>query len=724
MKDIALEHTLRMGREYVGLGRHAQAVELIERVLRRGVNSAELHALFGGALMGLGRHAEAEQYFSEATRLKPDYAEAFNDLGNAIRLQGRFSEAIAIYRDAVRLQPGIGMIHQNLGTALAEEGLLAEAEASLSEATRLQPLRAEAFHDLGVVLQRRGKTEQALKNFTHALRLDPALVSARVGLARSHVALGEIAQAISTCEDALRFEPKSHDALVGLGSALQAQGNLEQAAVRYQAALTVKPDSVDATYQLATVRMSQNRLDEASTGFHATLRLKPRHALAANNLGNVLLAQSRPEEAIGCFLRAQELDPDFAGAYSNVLFALNFVTDKSPDTIAEAHRHWGEMRAAPLAQGRSVKGTSVSDRRLRVGYVSGDFRAHSVSLFIEPVLEFHDRRKFEVFCYSDAIAPDEITSRLRALADNWINLTGINDESAAARIRQDGIDVLVDLAGHTGANRLLMFAREPSPIQVTWLGYPNTTGMKAMNYRLTDALADPPGLTERFYSETLARMPDSLWCYRPDGSAPQVNPLPALAKGYVTFGSFNNFAKVTKWTRSLWARLMKGVPGSKLLIVGVPEGEIRARIREEFISQGIDPVRLSLSPRLSRQEFFRYHHDVDIALDPHPFQGGTTTCETLWMGVPVISMAGNAFASRAGVSLLSNVGLGEFVARDAGQYVSIAKHWAESLPRLAALRGGLRSRMAKSPLTDGARFTANLEVLYRRMWRDWCIAAG
>ncbi|MGH9578371.1 MAG: hypothetical protein ACRD3R_13105, partial [Terriglobales bacterium] len=343
--------------------------------------------------------------------------------------------------------------------------------------------------------------------------------------------------------------------------------------------------------------------------------MQPGFALAENNLGNVLLAQAQPGDAIACFERAQQLDPGFVGAYSNVLFAMNFLADAQAEAVCRAHLGWAAAHAAPLATRRQSAGSREPGRRLRIGYVSGDFRAHSVSLFIESVLESHDRSKVEVFCYADVVARDEVTARLEALSDHWVTIAGRSDEGVAEGIRRDGIDILVDLAGHTGPNRLLVFAREPAPVQVTWLGYPNTTGMQAIGYRLTDALADPPGMTERLYSETLVRMPDSLWCYRPDGSAPQVGPLPAFDAGHVTFGSFNNFAKVTAWTRALWAKLLAALPESRLLIVGVPEGGARERLSADFSAQGIDPARLTIAPRLSRQDFFRKHHLADIALD-------------------------------------------------------------------------------------------------------------
>jgi protein O-GlcNAc transferase len=718
--NTEVAETLRLGREHIGAGRYTEAAELISSAIRLASPSAELHAMLGSALMGLGRHADAERSFNEAIRLRPAYVEALNDLGNALRLQGKTARAIASYREALRLRADVGQIHQNLGTALAEEGMLADAEACLRESTRLQPARAEAFCDLALVKLKRNEAEQAAQIFKQALQVNPGLVAARVGLARCNAELGNLADAVTLCGEALRLDPKSHEALIALGAALQAQGKLDEAATRYRAALEFKPESADATYGLAALCMVQGRHDEAAAGFKATLRLQPSHVLAMNNLGNVFLALAKPKEAIGCFEAAQRIQPQFAGAYSNVLFALNFVTDVSAQDVSDAHRRWGEAHAQPLAGTRRFAGRADPNKRLRIGYVSGDFRAHSVSLFIEPVLECHDRSNVEVFCYSDVVARDEVTARLEHLADRWVSLAGRSNDEMAARVREDGIDILVDLAGHTGANRLLAFARGPAPIQMTWLGYPNTSGMKAMDYRLTDAYTDPPGMTEHLYTETLVRMPDSLWCYRPDGNAADVNALPALNNGHVTFGSFNNFAKVTPWTRALWARLLATIPDSRLLIVGTPHGRVRAEITAEFSMHGINPSRLEFAPRLSRQDFFKHHHLVDIALDPYPFQGGTTTCETLWMGVPVISLAGKMFAARAGVSLLSNVGLPGLTAIDPDDYVAKATQLAGDKKSLASLRQELRQRMARSPLTNGPRFASNLEEKFRWMWHRWC----
>lgn len=671
--------------------------------------------------MNQGRLAQAEACFKEALRLQPDYAEAHNDLANTLRLQGRLAEAVASYRDALRLRPDIGLIHQNLGTALAEQGTLAEAEASLREAVRLQPQRAEAHHDFGIVLQKRGLPADAIACFEEALRLNPGLVLAHVGLGNCLAALGRLPEAVHRCGQALRMKPDSTEAMVGAGVALQAMGRIEEAASRYRDALRLKPDSSDACYHLATALVAQNRLDDAAAAFRETLRLKPAHGLAHNNLGNVFLAQGRTDEATRCFEEARCAQPDFVGAHSNVLFALNFRPDVSPASVLEAHVRWNDEHAAALAEPRRRRPNQPTpDRRLRVGYVSADFRAHSVSLFIEPVLESHDRKQVEVFCYADVLSPDPVTERLKALTDRWIATTGRRDEFVAEKIRADEIDILVDLAGHTGGNRLLAFARKPAPVQTTWLGYPNTTGMTAMDYRITDAYADPPGMTERYYAETLVRMPDSLWCYRPDGIAPKVNALPAPGNGHLTFGSFNNFAKVTPRTREFWAKLLLAVPKARLLVAGVPTGEAHTRVLQEFGALGISAERLELVPRVPRKNFFELHQRVDVALDPFPFQGGTTTCESLWMGVPVISLAGKVFAARAGVSLLTNVGMPELIARTPEEFVAIGVRLAGDLGKLTALRQGLRAQMARSPLTDARRFTANLEALYRKMWEAWC----
>jgi predicted O-linked N-acetylglucosamine transferase (SPINDLY family) len=343
-----------------------------------------------------------------------------------------------------------------------------------------------------------------------------------------------------------------------------------------------------------------------------------------------------------------------------------------------------------------------------------------VSYFFEPVLAAHDAAAFEVFCYSDAPVADAVTQRLRAQAGQWRDIAGLSDERVAALIRADRIDLLVDLAGHTARNRLLVFARRPAPVQATWLGYPNTTGLAAIDFRVTDAVSDPPGQTEAWHTEELVRLAGPFSCYAPPAESPPVSPLPALAAGHVTFGCLNNLAKLTPPTVALWAQLLGAVAGSRLLLKasGLADAETAARLRQEFAGQGIDPARLDL--RGAGQSVARHlgvYHQVDVALDPFPYNGTTTTCEALWMGVPVVTLAGDAHVSRVGASLLTHLDLTACIAESPAAYVDRARGLAGDLARLAVLRAGLRERLRASPLCDGPGFTRQLEDAFRAMWR-------
>jgi predicted O-linked N-acetylglucosamine transferase (SPINDLY family) len=363
------------------------------------------------------------------------------------------------------------------------------------------------------------------------------------------------------------------------------------------------------------------------------------------------------------------------------------------------------------------------ERRLRIGYVSSDFRQHSVGYFIEPVLAHHNHDRFEIFCYSNDIKEDEVTGRLQSYADHWRRLIGLSDEQAANQIRADRIDILIDLSGHTRGNRLLVFARKPVPVQVTWLGYPTTTGLSTMDYRLTDGFADPVGMTEHFHSEQLVRLPECFSCYQPP-EAPEVSGLPAREKDYVTFGSFNNLAKINREVMAVWARILQAVPGSHLTLknTGLGAGTVQQRVRETFMGLGVAPERLALlgNDPSSRAHLERYWN-IDIGLDPFPYNGATTTCDALWMGVPLVALAGKTHAGRVGVSQLSNLELTELIGNTTEEYVAIATRLARDLERLSQLRAGLRARLAASPLTEAPRFTKNLEQAYLAMWKDWCL---
>jgi predicted O-linked N-acetylglucosamine transferase (SPINDLY family) len=427
------------------------------------------------------------------------------------------------------------------------------------------------------------------------------------------------------------------------------------------------------------------------------------------------------DEAIASHRRAVRLDPNFVNAHSCLVFALNCDPNCQAAEILAEHQAWSDRHARPLMSEIIPHANERSpDRRLRIGYVSADFRRHSVGHFFLPLLENHDRRKFEVFCYSNVQYPDDLTERMKRSCDAWRDIISLGDAEAANLIRSDGMDILVDLSGHTAGNRLRVFARKPAPVQVTYLGYANTTGMPAIDYRLTDALADPPGVTDHLNVEKLWRVPGCAWCYLPPEDAPEIQP---RGSGPITFGCFSAFAKINSTLVEIWAQLLAQAPESRLLLKSAGAGETssRQRVIDQFIQHGISSDRIEMLSRIPDQhQHLEFYRRIDLALDTYPYHGTTTTCEALWMGVPVVSLAGQTHVSRVGVSLLSCVGLPELIAQTPQEFVSIAAQLATNPSRLTSLRNGLRSQMKSSPLVDGRRFAANIEAAYRQMWRTWC----
>ena len=426
--------------------------------------------------------------------------------------------------------------------------------------------------------------------------------------------------------------------------------------------------------------------------------------------------QGRTAEALRCFQQACGKQPEFAAAHSNLLLAMHYDPAKSPEEIFAEHRKTPHASVEPA---RSHSNDPTPDRRLRIGYLSPDFRSHSVAFFFEPVIEAHDRAAFEVTCYSNVPRPDHATLRFERLADRWRNVRGLGDEAAAALIRADGIDILIDLAGHTGENRLDVMARKPAPVAVTWLGYPDTTGLPQIDYRITDAWADPPGASERFHTEELVRLPGGFLCYMKPRDVAGCGLPPCERTGHITFGSFNNFSKLNPQVAEVWSAILDRVPGSRLLLKSKALGDQGARQRARELFRGRDGVEL-LARNPSVRQHLEIYGRVDIALDPFPYNGTTTTCEALWMGVPVVALAGRRHAGRASLSLLASLGLEELIAESVEDYARIAAGLAGDPARLRELRATLRRRMAESRLTDAQTFTRVLESAYRTMWRRWC----
>ncbi len=473
---------------------------------------------------------------------------------------------------------------------------------------------------------------------------------------------------------------------------------------------------------LGTVLQDQNRFGEATACYRAALRIQPDLPSALNGLGCTLKEQGRLGEAVECFEKAVEADPTLAFIRSNLLFIRHYETGVTPRRLAELHREFDELHAAPLVgTWRPHRNARDPDRRLRLGFVSPDLHQHPVAILLIRVLENLDREACEVICYGHHALGDKVTARFRETADRFFDGFGYNDEQLAEQIREDGVDILFDLAGHTGQNRLLIFARKPAPVQITWIGYEGTTGLSAMDYLLADRYVLPEG-TESFYRERVVRMPEGYVCYDPPTAAPPVGGLPAEQNGYVTFGSFNNLIKIRPEVVRLWAEILRRLPTSRLILKykGFSDEAVQRQFLDAFAEQDVAAERLTLLPPSSYAEYLAAYQQVDIALDTRPFSGSATTCDALWMGVPVLTWPGETFASRHTFSHLSNIGLVETIADSRENYIERALSLAGDLPRLADLRSGLRDRMAASPLCDGKRFADNLMSLVRQLWRQWC----
>jgi predicted O-linked N-acetylglucosamine transferase (SPINDLY family) len=541
-------------------------------------------------------------------------------------------------------------------------------------------------------------------------------------LARKAARQGRGEEAISALRKAVALRPGSVELLNDLGNALLNQRKFGDAIQSYERALGICPDYAQAHINLGNAYLILDQHDRAVDCYRRALAAEPGNAVALNNMGSALQGRGEAGEAIACYRQAIGIDPSYERAHSRLLTALHFHDDYSPRALREEHLAWARQHVPPSQPpplpSRAVAGEGVKasdpDRRLRVGYVSPNFREHCQSLFTLPLFANHDRERFEIYCYAGFQIFDETTQRLRGLVDGWRDTGQMDDAAVAELVREDGIDILVDLTMHMRNGRPL----RPAPIAVAWLAYPGTTGLGAVDYRLTDPHLDPPGEQDDHYVEKSWRLPESFWCYDPGTDEP-VNELPALSAGCVTFGCLNNFCKVSDRTLALWGAVLAAVPKSRLVLLA-PEGVARQRVLGKLVERGIEAGRIGFVGRQPRGAYLRTYHQIDVGLDTVPYNGHTTSLDCYFMGIPVVTLVGQTVVGRAGLSQLTNLGLGELVGRSEGEFVRIAVDLANDLPRLVRLRGTLRERMRGSALMDGARFARGVEAAYRKMWRDWC----
>ncbi len=748
--------TLAEAREHLQASRFAEAESVCHAILRQTPGEAETHRYLGIAAYSQKRQPEAEACFRQAIAcdpnnalahdqlsltlraqgrlqeseaacrqalaLQPNLAEAAVNLGSTLSALGRFDEAAEAYRQALRLRPTFAMAENNLGNVLFAQGRPTDSIEAYRRALALQPAYAEAEYNLGNVLHAQGAHDQAIDAFRRALSLRLHYPDAANNLGLALQAKGSPEDAVQAFRAALAQAPEHAAALNNLGNALQGLGQFEEATQALQQALALQPNYAEAAYNLGITLRAQERLDEAIAAYRRALVLSPTFVEARNNLAITLKAQGFLDDAMLEFKKALEIKPTYADAHSNLLYSEQCRPGASLAELARLHREWNQRHAAALkSTWRPFRNTADPDRPIRLGFVSADFKRHPVGFFLVRALECLDPHDFAATCYSVGAKKDDFTARLAAAATTWRDVPHLGDEALAEQIRADEIDVLLELAGHTDGNRLLMFARKPAPIQATWIGYVGTTGLEAMDYLLADRFHILPE-TESCFREKVLRLPDGYVCYCPPPDAPEVGPLPAAEHGLVTFGSFNNPAKITPGVVAVWADILKQVPDARLVLkyAGLGSDGARRRLRELFAQNGVNPERLDLQGRSPHRAFLNVYNQIDVALDPFPYSGGLTSCEALWMGVPVITYPGETFASRHALSHLSNAGVTGTIARDLDHYIELAVQWANDLPRLAALRAGLREQVRRSPLCDGPRFAENVRRILRHIWTQWC----
>lgn len=642
-------------------------------------------------LVGQGRLAEAHTLLSDILHVNPDDDQALSLMARVVHDMGNLSEAIHFMEHALKVNLRNPAHLGNLGSLYRRAGKLPEAIACFEKLVQLQPRNYQAYFQLGENHYQCGNLDAAIGCYEKAVSIQPNIADIQAAIGRLQIRSGRTDLGIVSLEKAYTLAKGSAKFCADFADALRKDKQYRRA-IQYYRELLMTPGDISPAEICANIGICHQFLGEIS-------------------------------DAMNAFRQGLDYNPERFELRTNLLMACNYSNELSPEEVYAIHTTFDAAHTAALPRPSAYSNTPDFDRKLRIGYVSSNFYRHSVAHFILPVLEQHDRQHFEIHAYSSNRINDEITARIRQQTKCWHDVRALDDAALADMIRSDGIDILIDLNGHTADNRLMTFGRKPAPVQMTWLGYPNTTGMSAMDYRITDEITDPPGETERFYTEELVRLPEIFSSYGILEQFPPVKDTPSCKNGYITFGSFNNFAKVNKQVIDTWAGLLRCVSDSRLLIKSelFRVAASRAEITDHFVTAGISPERLTLINKdVSRDAHLARYGEIDIALDTFPYNGTTTTCEALWMGVPVVTLEGKTHAARVSMSQLTAIGLTECIADSREDYINTAATLAADTVHLSKLRHGMRDRLRTSPLMDATHLTSALELIISQCWRTWC----
>lgn len=691
------------------------------RAIKLAPNYAEAYLNLSMVYQHLKQLDASEAYLRQAIQVAPNYASAHFNLANRLQAKGELAEAEAHYRQAVALEPSFGGAYNNLGTNLKEQGRLEEAIDCYDQVIRLSPGYGGAYNNKGIVLRDLGRYAEAETAYLQALQLNPHSPEALSNLGICFKEQGRFKEAECAYLQSLALRPNYPEANCNLGIVLEAQGRFSEAEACLNAAIEERAIFPEAYNNLGLVYKDQHRFEDAESCFKKAIAQRPGYSDALSNLGSTYKDEGRLELAEETFREALKGDPRYFKAFSNLLFCLTHMGKISAAELFAEHARFGEVFEAPLmAQWPTHSNVKDPSRALKVGFISADLRAHAVAFFIEPVLaKLSISPNISLYAYANSTTFDCVSARLQNYFHAWVPCIKLSDEALAEQIQQDGIDVLIDLSGHTAGHRLLSLAHKPAPVMASWIGYPGTTGLKAMDYYIADRFLLPTGKLDDQFTEKLVQLPASA-PFKPVDNSPEVNTLPALQHGYLTFGSFNRASKLSQPVVQLWASILHSVPTSKMLLGAMPEDGSHDSVVEWFAQAGIGMERLILHPRSDMMTYLNLHHEVDICLDTFPYNGGTTTWHALWMGVPTITLAGDTLPCRIGAGILGHVGLDQFVVESEHGYCEQAMYWATHIHELADIRATLRDRFADSAPGKPEVIADGLEQAIRIMWQRWC----
>ncbi len=708
-----------LGMIHASQGRMAEAESCFLKAIAAHPEQVNADFFLANLYQQQGRLADAEALLKNLYERQPGNIMARDNLLSLYMQQKRFADAASIYRQMLSQAPDEPVHHYNLAVVLKEQGLPEQAIQHYQQAVQLKPDFTEAHCNLGVILQEQGKLKEAQARYERCLECNPCFSIALSNLAHIYGGSGQFAQAEAHYRKALALEPGNADHHGNLGSLLYQQNRYPEAEASFKQALKLNPNSFNALHDYGKLHMHFSRLTAAQQCFEQAIKLKPDFADAYNSLGALFDDQGMIPEAVDAYRRALEYRPNFSEAYGNLLFALNYHPDLSAEEIFAAYREYEQRFATPLySLQRPHTNSKTTDRRLKIGYVSPDLRRHPVQHFLEPLMAHHDKNRFEVYAYSELLTEDAISERYRSYADHWVPTSHLSDDALADRIRADGIDILIDLAGHTGNNRLRVFARKPAPVSLSWLGFGYTTGLQAIDYFLADS-STAPYRTEALFAEKIWRVDSPVFAYRPKDGMGAVSSLPALKNGYITLGTLSRAVRINHKVIRTWARILQGLENARLVIdsSNFSDAAMRKAFEDKFAALGIDRSRLQIGVHSPPWDVLR---GMDIGLDCFPHNSGTTLFETLYMGIPYVTLLGRPGVGGIGSSILEGLGRPEWIARTEDEYVEKVISLASNPDYLNTLRMGQRNQMQNSKLMDETGFCRKVEAAYRSMWQTWC----